>query len=204
MSLERRPLQNDLLNMRSQVGASPREQQQREQRIATRLANLNCFIATSQRKQSDIGVYCIDPANHGPPKDFDIVKARRLVKKPQGKNDDEAVIQDSGVQKMSRAQWQEKQFQSHFIDQSDQSRMANVYHARQNERAVIGTNFVPDSVDDLPECERQAVLEARRDCVDRLNYEVRNHDYMRDYWRVFVKERAGEILAPPFGVVGPC
>lgn len=205
MASLRRPLQTDLLNVRSEVGDSVREKLQSQHRVDLRLEQMNQFVAKVRRDTPDIGQFCLNLAEHGAPKDFDIAKARRLVKKQHGSDDDmNALVQQRGVQKMSRAKWEELQFRRHFVDQTDANRMANVYHARRNERAVIGTNFVPDSIDDLPDCERAEVQRSRLNCVDRLNYEVRNHDYLRDSWRVFVKEREGVILAPPFGVVGPC
>lgn len=199
-----RPLQTNLLNICSEVGDTPREKRQRNQRVSEQQLRLEQVMEIQRQRNPSIGTYTMDLANHGAPKDFDIVKSRQMQKRLHGYSEDQVVVQERGTFPMTRAKWQEQQFEKHFVNVTDEQRYANARHARRDERAVIGTNFVPDSIDDLPECERIAVLKSRENSSDRLWYEIQNTDIMRDGWRLFVKERAGEILAPPFGVIGPC
>lgn len=199
-------METRLLNTPTQVGDSLRERRERNARICSHAQRLEQVLVDTRRKHPSLGTYTLDLLEHGAPKDFDIVKARRAVKKPHldTARSDDALVQQRGVNRMTRAKWQELQYQEHIVDASDEQRYANARHARRQERAVIGRNFVPDSVDDLPECERDAVLQSRRSCNDRLQYEIRNTDILRDGWRLFTKERVGEILAPPFGRPGVC
>ena len=203
MAQNYRPLPTNLLNICSEVGDTPREKRQRNQRVADQQTRLEQIIATNKQRNPSTGNYTLDLKDHGAPKDFDIVKSRRMQKRMHGYSDEQVVVQERGIIPMTRAKWQEEQFEKHFVNVTDEQRYANARHARRNERAVIGTNFVPDSIYDLPECERAAILKSRENSNDRLLYEIQHTDIMRDGWRLFVKERAGEILAPPFGVPGP-
>lgn len=208
MAQNYRPLQTELLNMPTEVGDTLREKRERNARVCTHAQRLEQVLKDSQRRNPQIGNFAMDPANHGAPKDFNLVKARQMVKKPHlentAANEDRALVQQRGVVRMSRAKWEEIQFEQHVVNATDAQRYANAKHARRQERAVIGRNFVPDSVDDLPECEREAILRSRENCSDRLQYEIRNTDILRDGWRLFTKERVGQILAPPFGRPGVC
>ena len=206
MALDYRPLQTDLLNTPAQFGDTPREKRERNARVCAHAQRLEQVLQDSRRKNPSIGTFTLDLAEHGAPKDFNIVNARRMVKKPHLTNDSDelALVQQRGVNRVSRAKYQEMLYEEHVLNATDEQRYANAKHARSQERAVIGRNFVPDSVDDLPECEREAVLLSRENCSDRLQYEIRNTDILRDGWRLFTKERVGQILAPPFGKPGVC
>jgi hypothetical protein len=61
-----------------------------------------------------------------------------------------------------------------------------------------------ESLDDLPECEREEVIRARLTSNDRLQYEIRNTEIYRDGWRLFTKESVRQILYPRFGKVSVC
>jgi hypothetical protein len=204
MASDQRPLVTSLINTPAQVGDSLREKRERKARVCAHADRLEQVLIDTRRRHPQLGCYTLDLLEHGAPKDFDIVDARRRVKKQQGDDQNKGLVQQRGQERKTRAKWQEEQFIKHFIDADDERRMINVRHARREERPVIGTNFVPDSVDDLPDDERLAVLRSRQTCNDRLQYEIRNTDIYRDGWRLFTKERAGQILAPPFGVVGVC
>jgi hypothetical protein len=230
MASDQRPYVTSLINTPAQVGDSLREKRERNGRVCTHAQRLQGVLDDTRRRHPQLGVYTLDLLEHGAPKDFNIVDARRRVKKPhvagstvsatnavsgtdehgqeqQGQEqepDQRGLVQERGQERKTRAKWQEEQFIKHFIDADDERRMINARHARREERPVIGTNFVPDSIDDLPDDERLAVLRSRRNCGDRLQYEIRNTDIYRDGWRLFVKEREGQILAPPFGKVGVC
>lgn len=199
-----RPLKTDLVNIRAEVGDTQREKRERNQRVAEQEARLQQVMEMSRQRNPSTGTYVLDLKDHGAPKDFDIVKSRQMQRRLRGLENNQVAVQERGTIPMTRAKWQEEQFEKHFVNVTDEQRYANARYARREERAVIGTNFVPDSIDDLPECERQAVIQSRQNSNDRLWYEIRNTDIMRDGWRLFVKERAGEILAPPYGRPGPC
>lgn len=197
-----RPLETNLLNLCSCVGNTQLEKNQRKQRVAEQQLRLEQTMQIQRLRNPTIGTYTLDLQNHGAPKDFDIVRLRQMQQKVRAV-DSTAIVQERGVVPVTRAKWQEQQFEKHFVDVTDDQRLANALHARRDERAVIGTNFVPDTIDDLPECERRAILKSRQTSNDRLWYEIRNTDVMRDGWRL-EKERSGKIFAPPIGVVGPC
>lgn len=209
MALNYRPLQTELLNTPSQFGDTPREKRERNERVCVHAQRLQQVLDDSRRRNPAVGTFTLDLTEHGAPKDFNLVNARRMVKKPHLANDepanvDRVMVQQRGVTRISRAKFQELIYENHVVNLTDAERYANALHARRKERAVIGRNFVPDSVDDLPDCEREAVLRSRENCVDRLQYEIRNTDIHRDGWRLFTMERTGQILAPPFGVPGVC
>lgn len=199
-----RPLQTNLLNIANQVGDTQREKRERIQRVNDHEARLQQVMDLNKKRNPSVGTYTLDLKDHGAPKDFDIVKSRQMQKRAHGSSNEQVVVQERGIIPKTRAKWQEEQFEKYFVNVTDEQRYANARHARREERAVVGTNFVPDSIDDLPDCEREAVLKSRQNSHDRMMYEIRNTDIMRDGWRLFVKERAGEILAPPFGIPGPC
>ena len=204
-----RLLQTNLLNLSNCVGNTQLEKNQRKQRVAEQQLRLEQTMQLQRLRNPSTGTYTLDLQNHGAPKDFDIVRLRQMQQQNQQQQhtsnhgSNQAVVHERGIIPMTRAKWQEQQFEKHFVNMTDDQRLANALHARRNERAVIGTNFVPDTIDDLPECERVAILKSRQNNNDRLWYEIRNTDIMRDGWRL-EKERSGKIFAPPIGVVGPC
>ena len=189
--LDTRALPIDLPNVRSDTGSSLREQRQHMQRLAEHSEKLHCFLEKAKKVSTTRANFCLDGSQHGAPQNFNIVETRQRQR-------GEYVCDRSAF---ARALHEEKEFERLVLQQTPEERVANVRHARRAQRAVVGTNFVPDTVDDLPECERRAVLRSRLNAVDRLHYEIRNTDRMRDTWRLN-KERAGHIIAPPSGIVG--
>jgi len=208
-----RPLQTDLLNTRSQVGDSPLEKAEHKKRVAVRLRKMQLLRERAARVDTQLVDVCIRADEHGAPTDFDIYEARRKIKDAKALCGD-ACLGDTaqmrgppvrrGVVAISRGRHEENQHQRVFVDATEEQRMANVYHARRKTMAVVGRNFVPIDIYDLPPEEREELLRSRANSVDRLMYEVRNNDYLRDYWRTQVQEREGAIQRPPFGVPGVC
>src|SRR5690606_13988164 len=154
---------------------------------------LASFMEKAKSVTTERANFCLDGSQHGAPSNFNIVESRE---RSQGKY-------KRTRSAFARALHEEKEFERLVLNQTDEQRLVAVFHARRDQRAVVGTNFVPDTVEDLPPCERRALLLARQNCVTKMHYEIRETDRLRDGWRL-EKERSGRILAPPIGKIGVC
>lgn len=193
MASNYRPMPTDLINTQIEVGNSFREARERSERISSHSAKLEQFMCKANSQATNRANFCLDRSQHGAPSNFNIVETRQRQR-------GEYVRTRSAF---ARAQHEEREFERLLMNQSDATRLSRARHARRAQRAVVGTNFVPDTIEDLPECERAAVVRSRQNCVDKLHYEIKNTDRLRDGWRL-QKERSGHIIAPPIGKVGVC
>ena len=205
----------ELINTRPTAGKSRIDAKHHRERLRDRIAMLQVFMDAETAKSTDMATFAMDPTKHGAPTNFSIVKSRerrirgaqlKLQQQNAGTVDESACknANPSTAHVITRQQFEQQRYLHYLNQRSDAYRLAAAQHARRGQRAVIGTQFVPNTIDDLPANERNAILRARSNRMDKLQYEIRETDTARDNWRINVIEHAGRILPPPIGRVGVC